>query len=122
MIKAASIPLSLILLLITAPSSWSQAPGPDDPVAEGVKEGLRRQAARISLREKLILARSAQNRGDLPTAAKLYDEAWDLVTFVGPSADAERQQTMAGLAVVRLELASQNQRRNNFKEAKTQVD
>ena len=40
----------------------------------------------------------------------------------GPGVDAERDQTVAGLAAVRLELARAAQRHGDYKEARTQVD
>ena len=41
---------------------------------------------------------------------------------IGSGVDAEREQTIAGLATVRLELARAAQRHGDYKEARTQVD
>ena len=57
MIKAATLPLGLILLLATAPASWSQAPAEETAINEAVY----RQANVITLRKKLAEARAAQD-------------------------------------------------------------
>src|ERR1039458_8184817 len=118
MMKAATLPLALSLLLTAAPASKAQTP----PQETAVNEAVYRQANRITLRQKLADARAAQDRGALPTAAKLYDDSWDLVQKIGAGVDAEREQTVAGLATVRLELARAAQRHGDYKEARTQVD
>src|SRR5512135_626732 len=100
MIKAASLPLALILLFTAAPAVYAQP----QPLQEAVNEAVYRQANTITLRQKLADARAAQDRRALPTAAKLYDDAWDLAQKIGSGVEAERGQTIAGLAAVRLEL------------------
>jgi general secretion pathway protein D len=52
----------------------------------------------------------------------LYDDAWELVLRFGSGVDAERDQTIAGLTAVRMELARAAQARGDYKEARTQVD
>ena len=118
MIKAATLPLALILLLAAAPAALAQTP----PQEAAVNEAVYRQANHIALRQRLADARAAQVRGALPSAAKLYDDAWDLVQKIGSGVDAEREQTVAGLAAVRLELARTAQGHGNYMEARTQVD
>src|ERR1035441_3317350 len=118
MMKAATLPLALILLLTAAPVSNGQTPAQETAVNEAVY----RQANCITLRQKLADGRAAQDRGAFSTAAKLYDDAWDLVQKIGSGVDAERDQTIAGLAAVRLELAGAAQRHGDYKEARTQVD
>jgi len=117
MIKAATLSLAFILLLAAAVSS-AQTP----PEETAVNEAVYRQANRITLRQKLADARAAQDRHALSTAAKLYDDAWELVQKIGSGVDPERDQTIAGLATVRLELAREAQRHGDYKEARTQVD
>lgn len=117
MTKAATLPLALVCLLSAAPVLFAQTP----PEEAAVNEAVYRQANRIILRQKLAEARAAQDRGALATAAKLYDGAWDLVQNIGSGVDAERDQTVAGLAAVRLELARAAQRHGNYLEARTQV-
>jgi Mg-chelatase subunit ChlD/capsular polysaccharide biosynthesis protein len=71
-----------------------------------VNEAVYRQANHITLREKLADARAAQDHGASATAAKLYDEALNLEQKIGSGVDAEREQTVAGLAAVRPDMAS----------------
>src|SRR5512138_230451 len=118
MMKAALLPLGLTLFLATAAVSFGQAP----PQETAINEAVMRQAARISLRQKLVQASEAQARGDLPAAAKLYDDCWDLVQKVGANVDAEAAQTRAGLASVRLELARLAQRRGDYRDAGIQIN
>ncbi len=118
MMKAATLSLALILLFAAIPASEAQTP----PQEAAVNEAVYRQANRITLRQKLADARAAQERRALPSAAKLYDDAWELVQKIGSGVDAEREQTIAGLAAVRLELAHAAQRKGDYKEARTQVD
>ena len=101
MIKAPIFSIGLLVALAAAPASYSQAPGQDT----AIQEGIRRQAARITLREKLARARDAEARGDLVTAGKLYDEAWALTQQIGTGVDQEIEVSRAGVAAVRLELA-----------------
>ena len=119
MIKAVTLPLGLSLFLATLPAAYAQA-APDQELA--VKEAVYRQANRLNLQNTLMAAHDAQERGELAAAAKLYDDAWDLVQKVGAGVDKETQLTRAGLAAVRLELARSAQRRGDLREAKTQVD
>ena len=118
MIKAATLSLALILLLTAAAAVSAQTP----PEEAAVNEAVYRQANRITLRQKLAEARAAQDRRALASAAKLYDDAWELVQKIGSGVDAERDQTIAGLAAVRLELARAAQGHGDYKEARTQVD
>jgi len=79
MIKAATLPLALILLLTVVAASEAQTP----PQETAINEAVYRQANRITLRQKLADARASQERRALPTAAKLYDDAWELVQKIG---------------------------------------
>ena len=118
MIKAATSSFALILLLTALPAASAQTP----PQEAAVNEAVYRQANRITLRQKLADARAAQDRHALASAAKLYDDAWELVLKIGSGVDAEREQTVAGLTAVRLELARAAQGHGDYKEARTQVD
>jgi len=118
MIKAATLPLGLLLLLTTLGVSPAQV----TPGQTAVDEVIRRQAAHITLRERLAAAQAAVDRHDLATAATLYDDAWALVQSIGPGVEDEREQTRAGLAMVRLELATAAQRRNDLLAAKKHID
>src|ERR1044071_3913569 len=118
MIKAATLSIGLLVLVSAIGNSNAQV----TPAQTAVDEVIRRQAARISLRERLAAAQAAVDRHDLPTAATLYDDAWRLVQSIGEGIEEEREQTRAGLASVRLELATAAQRRNDLRAAKTHID
>ena len=118
MMKAVTFSLALTLLLTAVLASKAQTP----PQETAVNEAVYRQANHITLREKLADGRAAQDRGARAIAAKLYDDAWDLVQKIGSGVEVEREQTIAGLAAVRLELARAAQRHGDYKEAGTQVD
>ena len=99
MMKAATLPLALILLLTAVPASQAQtppqntaanAPAQTPPQETAVNEAVYRQANRIILRQKLVDARAAQERRALAPAAKLYDDAWELVQNIGSGVDEHR--------------------------------
>ena len=118
MMKAVTLPLGLTLLLANANLSYSQVP----PQESAVNEAVMRQANRITLRQRLADARSAEDRHDLATAAKLYDDAWTLVLNIGiNNVEAEAATARAGLAAVRLDLAKTAFHRNDAREADTQI-
>ncbi|MEI8043139.1 MAG: hypothetical protein WCL11_17140, partial [Verrucomicrobiota bacterium] len=108
-----------MLLLAAAPVSRAQAQATAEETA--VNEAIYCQANRVILIQKLAEARSAQSRNAPASAAKLYDEAWDLAQKIGSGVDAEREQTVAGLAAVRLDLARAAQGQNQLEEADIQI-
>jgi len=118
MIKAATLSLALILLLTAAAVTSAQT----SPEEAAVNEAVYRQANRIPLGQRLAEARAAQERRALASTAKMYDDAWELVLKIGSGVDAERDQTVAGLTAVRMELARAAQGHGDYKEARTQVD
>ena len=81
MMKAATLPLALTLFLASAVLCSAQAP----PADTAVNEAVMRQAYRISLRQKLQEALTAQQQHDTVRAAKLYDDAWELALKIGPT-------------------------------------
>ena len=117
MSKAVTTPLCILLIAVSALRLCAQ-PSPTDAA---IQEAVRRQADRIALRQKLDEARAAEQRHDLVTAAKLYDDAWSLVESIGPSSEPEARQTVAGLTAVRMELARAAQHHGDLREAETQV-
>lgn len=119
MIKAVITPLCISLLLVTATSLPAQTAPTGNPA---VDESVRRQAAQLELRSKLEAAQIAEQRRDLPSAAKLYGDAWRLVEIIGSGVEAEARQTVAGLSAVRLELARSAQRRSDYRDAKVHID
>src|SRR5262249_8688096 len=97
MMKAATLPFGLTLLLVSAAICSAQA-----PTETAVNEAVMRQAYRISLRQKLEEARLAQQQHDTLRAATLYDDAWELALKVGPgNIPEETEQTRVGLSAVR---------------------
>src|SRR5664280_301239 len=118
MSKAVGTPLCVLLFVVSALTISAQ---PSPPADSAVQEAVRRDAARIELRQKLEKARDAELRHDLPNAAKLYDDAWTLVETIGPSSEPEAQETIAGLSNVRLQLARNARHRGDLRDAEIQV-
>ena len=118
MIKAAPLSLGFILLLAAA----AMLPAQTSPTDAAVNEAVLRQANTIILRQKLLDAKNTVVRGDLPGAAKLYEEAYALVEQIGSGIDAEKAQTISALASTRLTLARQAQSQGDLHEAATQVN
>ena len=118
MTKAAPLSLGLILLLAaTAPMSAQTSP---EDMA--VNEAVLRQANTIILRQKLLDAKNTAGRGDLPGAAKLYEDAYALVEQIGSGITNETALAISGLASTRLALARQAQSQGDLHEAATQVN
>ena len=117
MMKAAKY---LSLLLVASATSLRAQPTPADTATD---VAVQRQAAIIMLRKTLAEGKAAQDKIDLLAASKLYEEAYRLVQIVGAGAgiDQETQETIFGLATVRLVLAKQAQRRARFEEADLHV-
>src|SRR5437867_2319868 len=99
MMKAAKY-LSLLLLVASATSLMAQLA----PADTATDEAVRRQAAVIMLRKTLAEAKAALDKADLIAASKFYEEAYKLVRGVGVGIDQEAQETILGLATVRLAL------------------
>ena len=116
MMKAANY-LSLLLLAMSATVAIAQ-PAPADTATD---EAVRRQAAVIILRKTLAEAKAAQDKLDFIAASRLYEEAYKLVLSVGVGVDPEAQETISGLATVRLTLANQAQHRGRFEEVDLHV-
>ncbi len=92
--------LSVLLVAASAQGVLGQSPG---QIAE--EEAIHREEKKILLRQTLEAARQAQKQKDLPSAAKVYESAWELVEQLGTSVEAERSATAQGFVAVRLELA-----------------
>ena len=69
-----AVPLSLGLFLLLAATAPVQAQ--TSPADTAVNEAVLRQANAIILRQKLLDAKNTALRGDLPGAAKLYEDAY----------------------------------------------
>jgi len=74
--KAYIYTLCCVLMAGHVPA-WAQAPV--TPAQDAVSESLRREAAKIELRQKLADAQAAQTKGDIYAAARLYDECMALI-------------------------------------------
>src|SRR5687767_9144562 len=116
MIKAVKTSL-LVLLLCGGSISQAQAQGLDDAASS---EAVRRQASTIALRRTIDEARLARSRGEMALAIQKYEAAWTLAqSLVG--AESERQQIVADLVPIRLDLAREAQSRGNLGEADVQI-
>lgn len=116
MIKA--VKTSLIVLLLCGGSiSQAHAQGLDDAASA---EAVRRQANMISLRRTIDEARLARSRGEIPLAIQKYEAAWTLSQGL-LNVESERQQIIAELVPIRLDLAREAQSRGNLGEADTQI-
>src|ERR1051325_3282113 len=120
MTRSATIPLTLTLLLGVPLGRTALAQTLDQKLA--VEESIRREHDMITLNHKLADAQNAQARHDLPNAAKLYDECWDLVLRIGNEPQPQTRLTRAGLTAVRFELAKDAQHRGDYRAAAVDID
>jgi general secretion pathway protein D len=105
---------TLCCVLVTGHvTAWAQV----TPAQDAVTESLRREAAKIELRQKLVDAQAAQKRGDINAAARLYSESLLLTKRIGTGVEAEYQQVLTGLIQTQLTLAEHAQRRGEFDQA-----
>ena len=118
MTKAALLTLGLTALMALPAVMSAQ----DNSSATAVNEAVLRQASQIMLRNKLVDARAAAQRGDIVSAAKLYQESVTLTQEIGSGVDAEKARALAGLAATRLTLARDAQSRGDLRESDTQVN
>jgi tetratricopeptide (TPR) repeat protein len=84
-------------------------------------EAVMRQAKTIDLRQKLSDAKAVAQRGDVASAATLYQEACTLALQIGSGIPDETLQAVTGLTATRLELARNAQSRGDYLEADTEV-
>jgi len=82
---------------------------------------VRREEKAIILRNLLDTAAAATKQGDLTTAAKAYEDAWNLTEELGGNVEKERAVTIEGFASTRLALAYAAAKDGDFKEADLQV-
>src|SRR5882672_3201892 len=118
MTKAASVSLGLAIFLAGTAVTLAQNP----PVNTAIDEAVRRQADTILLRQKLVDAKGAEARGEITVAAKLYQDAWNLVQGIGEaSVRQEAADTKAGLVAARLQIARGAQKHGDFVQADKQL-
>ena len=113
----ATLPLCFALLLASALGAAAQS----SPTDNAVDEAVRRQANILVLRQKLVEAQGAWSRQDINAAAKLYEDAYKLVTDIGSGIPAETEQAVSGLTTVRMTLARDARKRGDFQVAGEQV-
>ncbi len=119
MIRSALTKFSFALLLALLPVAVAQ----QTPAQTAEEESVRREENAILLRKVLKDAREDQKKGDLGSAAKLYEEAWALVQKIGDAGiEKERKETVAGFCAVYYELAKKSVTRAQYGEAKNQVN
>jgi len=118
MIRSHRLSLGFALLVASSATIFAQDISTDAAITEAV----RRDANTIVLHQKLASAQEAQQRGDLPLAAKFYEESWKLVQSIGPNhVGPETEAAARGLAHVSLALAKDAQRRQAWDEADTRI-
>src|SRR5438874_536631 len=102
MIRSYRLSLGFALLVASSATPFAQT----TPTDAAITEAVQRQANTITLQQKLASAQDAQRRGDLPVAAKLYEDAWKLVQTIGPgNLGRETDDVIQGLTDVGLALA-----------------
>src|SRR5580658_1235789 len=99
MTKAVLLPITCILL-VTASAAPAQTTSSSSDASAAVNEAVMRQADVIVLRQKLDAANSAVQQKDFTAAAKLYQDAYNLVQTIGPGIQQEASQTVSGLVSV----------------------
>jgi len=123
MIKVVSTSLIFIALFGTSPRNFAQnAAAVAAANQAAADEAIHREAFKVELRRTLADAQALQARGDLVGASKLYEKSYDLIQRIGVQIDAERAETLKGMAETRLELARRAQSKGNLEEASKQVE
>ncbi len=111
-----------VMTLVTPLAAQAQATAPATASQLAAEEAVRRQEMTITLRKSLADAQTALTKGDLPTAARMYEEAWGLVQRIGDaSIEKERQTTIAGFSQTYLSLARKSFASADYEEANRQV-
>ena len=108
------------LILLSCLTSFAQ--NQISPTDDAVRESVRREAAKIELRQRLTQAQEAQKRGEFNAAAKLYEDCIALIRHVSTGIDLEQQEVLRGIVATRLALAEQAQRRGDYTEADGHVE
>src|ERR1043165_7187842 len=107
------------VVLLFAAAVLAQTPA---DLQTSIDEVVRREAYKVDLNKKLADAQMAQKKGDNFEAAKLYTDCVGLVKKIGTGVEPEREKVVAGLVTVRMQLAEQAQRQNDFAGADFQAD
>ena len=115
--KAAPTLLSVALFL-AVPSLRAQTS--ESATGMAVQEAIRKQAEAIDMSAKLAAAQAAERRKDLPEAKQLYQVCLDEARDIGPSAQAQMAQIIAGRDAVLMELAAQAVEAHDYNAAEEQ--
>ena len=111
-----SLCLSALLTISLAPARAQDAPAVAADVAVRMQEKV------IQARNRLAEAKVSETRKETLAASQQYNKALELVQGIGTSADAERNEAVAGLSRTTLQLADQSMKRGEFDQAKLQID
>ncbi len=111
--------VTAVWLVISQPS-FGQSAG--TAIDEATKESIRRQASKVDVRAKLAKAQDALKAGKHAEAARLSEEALQLLKGINSGVESELAAATSSLAASRLQLAQQAQRGGNLLEAEKQVD
>ncbi len=118
--KVKAVVSSFVLSTLLASPVASSAQESAEQTA--INQAVYREANRIQLRQKLNDAAAAEARHEVPLAAKIYGDAWDLVQKIGiENVQAEAQQVREGVFRTRMALAQAAQSRGDYNEADRQV-
>ncbi len=141
MIKAALIPVVLAALLFfpatgsaqdapaasaappqdAAPAPVAPAVSADTAAALAAQQAVKNQADAIELQNKLVDAQATLQRGDVVSAAKLYQDCYNLSQQIGPGIPQLAQQAVEGLTTTCMALAKDAQSRGDYREANVRV-
>ena len=108
--------LSLVALIAAFDSVSTRA-----MAQEAGEIAVRREEKAIVLRKTLEAAATAAKQGDMTSAAKAYEDAWNLTEELGSSVEKERNITIEGFTSSRLALAYAAAKEGDYKEADLQV-
>jgi tetratricopeptide (TPR) repeat protein len=123
MIKAAHLSLGLAALLILPAAMRAQDSNAatNNAVSLAVNQAVLDQYNTRVLHEKLDAASATAQRGDTIGAVKLYQECVKLGQQIGPSAQTETAQAIAGLTSTSLALGRAAQSQGDYNEADIRV-
>lgn len=109
--------LSSLCLSALLAASIPAARAQNDAPAVAADVAVRMQARVIDARARLADAKVSEARRETLAASQQYNKALELVQGIGPSADPERSEAVAGLSRTTLQLADQAMKRAEYTEA-----
>jgi type II secretory pathway component GspD/PulD (secretin)/tetratricopeptide (TPR) repeat protein len=115
-------PFSSLCLSALLTFSLVSAQAQNDAPAVAADVAVRMQERVINARTRLAEAKVAEARKEILAASQQYNKALELVQGIGPSADPERNEAVAGLSRTTLQLADQAMKRGDFDDAKLHID